>query len=201
MSAQVLIKSTEARAAYLAVRLVSVAEVLRLVPAGSEESGVDREHVDAALTAFARAGVGRTSSSLREQFTPEALAAVLEDVLAAVEASPMPDREWAPMSDVLGDELLASLVGVSISSAHRYRSGERVTPDVVAARVHVVALIVSDLAGSYNGFGIRRWFARSRVALAGRSPADILTGGWSPDDEDVQAVRDLAASLLGASAA
>jgi hypothetical protein len=106
--------------------------------------------------------------------------------------------EWGPLGEVLADDL-AALVGVSASSLARYRTGERATPDEVAARLHVLTLIVSDLSGSYNDFGIRRWFKRSRQALGGRAPGEILSGDWDPQSEDVVAVRQLASSLLGAS--
>lgn len=90
------------------------------------------------------------------------------------------------------------MVGISTSSLTRYRAGERATPDLVAARLHVVAMIVSDLIGSYNDFGIRRWFQRPRKALDGKSPKEVLSRGWTPEDRDVRRVRDLARMLLGA---
>ena len=49
--------------------------------------------------------------------------------------------------------------------------GDRETPDIVAARVHVLALVVGDLAGAYNDLGIRRWFHRKRTVLHGDTPA------------------------------
>jgi hypothetical protein len=60
--------------------------------------------------------------------------------------------------------------------------------------------LVSDLAGSYNEFGIRRWFGRPRSQLGGRSPSVVLKRGWSPDDDDIRRVRGLAAALVGAGA-
>jgi hypothetical protein len=67
------------------------------------------------------------------------LASVLRDLLASIEGSPMPQTEWAPITQLLGEELVARLVGVSVSSVHRYRHGDRATPDDVAARLHTVA--------------------------------------------------------------
>jgi hypothetical protein len=124
----------------------------------------------------------------------------LQEVLAAFEDSPVPQHEWVPLTSLLGDEALARLVGTSVSSVHRYRNGSRPTPDDVAARLHTVAMIVSDLAGSYNDFGIRRWFQRRRSALGDSTAAEILAGNWSPDDEPVQEVRSLAQALLGSPA-
>lgn len=112
----------------------------------------------------------------------------------------MPEHEWGPLAELLGDDLLAKLVGVSVSSVHRYRNRERLTPDEVAARLHAVALITADLAGSYNELGIRRWFHRTRSALGGVAPAEVLSGAWDPDEERVRSVRALAGALLGSPA-
>lgn len=199
MTSSTLIDDSQAEAAHLAVRLVAVTQILRLTPDGGEP--VDRAQIRASLAQLARLGVGRKAPSLAGHFTPKTLALLLREVLAAVEASPMPDREWVPMSELLGDDLLAALVGVSTTSLHRYRGGDRTTPDRVAARLHAILLIVADLAGSYNDFGIRRWFGRSRSALGGQAPAEILTGDWSPEDSPVRSVRELARALLGASVA
>jgi uncharacterized protein (DUF2384 family) len=133
----------------------------------------------------------------RRHLTAKNLAGMLRDSLTSLETSPLPQLEWTPMSALLGDELLSSLVAVSPTSLHRYRSGERPTPDRVAARLHFVALVVADLAGSYNDFGVRRWFERPRVALGDKTPKSILTDDWSPEDEAVVPVRELARALLG----
>ena len=135
-----------------------------------------------------------------EAITTEDAEALLQMVIAALEASPVPKFEWPAVSRVLDDEQLASLLGISESSLRRYASGERATPDAVAARLHHVALIVGDLAGAYNDVGIRRWFDRRRTALDDRAPASLLKGAWNPDDAGPQAVRALARSLVTFSA-
>ena len=122
--------------------------------------------------------------------------ALLRLVIAALDASPVARHEWPVVSRVLEVEQLASLLGISVTSLRRYASGERETPDHVAARLHHVALIVGDLAGAYNDVGIRRWFDRKRSALNGKAPANLLSGEWNPDDEAPQRVRDLARSLV-----
>jgi len=122
--------------------------------------------------------------------------ALLRTVIAALEASPVATHEWPSVSRVLDAEQLASLLGISVTSLRRYASGERETPDDIAARLHHLALIVGDLAGAYNDVGIRRWFERKRSALNGKSPAALLTGAWNPDDTAPQKVRGLAQSLV-----
>ena len=131
-----------------------------------------------------------------EALTPEELESVLRLVVAALEASPVPDREWPALLRVIEGDQLAALLGISASSLRRYAAGERTTPDIVAARLHHLALIVGDLAGAYNDVGIRRWFERKRTALDGRAPSALLSGDWDPDDEAPQQVRALARALV-----
>lgn len=189
-----------ARAAFLAVRLVSLAQLLRLVSRSNEPVVRDSE-VTSALDAFAREGIGRQAASLEEHVSLEQSLHMLGEVLDAIEESPMPSREWAPILDLLGEDLLSQLLGVSASSIHRYRNGDRTTPDHVAGRLHLITLVVADLTGSYNDFGIRRWFNRKRSALSGSSPLEVLTGDWEIGDASAQQVRSLATTLLAPFAA
>ena len=106
--------------------------------------------------------------------------------------------EWRALRETLGDSLLAALVGISDASLRRYASGQRETPQKVAERLHWLALVVGDLAGSYNAFGIRRWFERPRQQLAGRSPRAELGADWSVDDASAAQVKSLAQALVGA---
>lgn len=184
-----------ARALTGMIRVVSLAETIRAVPR-VDDIGTGLPSFIAAAKALALLGLGRRAPELSEQSTIAEVIRAAETVLDAWEQSPIPEAEWVPISDLFGDDL-ASLLSISPSSLIRYRSGERSTPDAVAARLHLITTIVADLSGSYNDFGIRRWFHRSRTALDGRAPDDILTGDWEPDDPDVVRVRDLAHSLLG----
>ena len=125
---------------------------------------------------------------------------LLRLVIAALDASPVPQYEWPVLTRVMDAEPLASLLGISVTSLRRYASSERETPDAVAVRLHHLALIVGDLAGAYNEVGIRRWFDRTRTALDGKSPGAVLAGEWNPDDAAPRKVRDLARSLVTLSA-
>src|SRR4051794_5017981 len=118
---------------------------------------------------------------------------------AMPENVPVPGAAWLDLERVLGAELLAGLVGVSASSLRRYATGSRPTPNAVAARLHFLALVVGDLAGSYHDIGIRGWLGRSRTQLGGQSPAALLHGAWDPADDGPARVRQLAGTLLGAS--
>jgi transcriptional regulator with XRE-family HTH domain len=191
-------------AASEAVRFLSVAEQLGLFPDGLESiETLDLGIVRAVLKEAAAAGVGRQALAEAESGDGKDVSAwvdVLVRANAALAESPIPDRTWPVLADHLGIDLLARLVGIARASARRYLTGERATPDAVAARLHWIALIVGDLAGSYNEFGIRRWFVRPRSQLDGKAPADVLAGEWSPDDAGPRTVRVLATSLVDAGA-
>lgn len=183
-----------------AFRLISVAEMLRMIPR-TEHGGADRERGLAAVVAFHEHGVGRAAaehvSNLRDAGNiPEMKPGFWERTMESIESSPMPEQEWEPLLELLGDEILGKLTGVSDSSMRRYRIGERKTPDEVAVRLHFTALIVADLLGSYNAFGVRRWFGRPRAQLHGAAPLETLEPDWTPEDSGPQAIRELAAALL-----
>ena len=110
-------------------------------------------------------------------------------MVAALEASPVPKFEWGGLARVFAPEDLAALLHISASSLKRYQHGERATPDPIATRLHFIALVVGDLAGSYDDVGIRRWFHRKRTMLDNRTPAAILAGEWDPDDDGPMRVR------------
>ena len=110
-------------------------------------------------------GVADSGESRRKRIEDE-----VKQVLAAIEASPVPDTEWASMRELLGEELLERLLGISMASIQRYAAGSRTTPQAVAERLHLVALVAADLSGSYNEYGIRRWFERKRKSTWRESP-------------------------------
>ncbi len=188
------------------VRALAVEAWRRAEAMGLVEPGATRlESADVArlVSRIRDAGIAR-GPALRfdnvEAPSVEESESLLRLVIAALEASPVAALEWPSVSRVLELEALAALLNISVTSLRRYLSGERETPDDVAARLHHVALIVGDLAGAYNDVGIRRWFERKRSALGGRTPAALLTGDWSPEDPGPMKVRDLASSLVALSA-
>ena len=188
----------EVHATHQMTRVVAFAEILGAQLSTLEEPGDQLEQYREAVHHLATLGIGRGLDRMPAALSASNIDDLSTAVLNATEDSPVPDAEWDPLTRILGEELPA-LLGVSSSSVARYHSGDRRTPDSVAARLHGLTLIVSDLSGSYNDYGIRRWFKRPRRALEGRAPADILHGDWDPDGIDVRAVRNLAAELLGAS--
>ena len=152
---------------------------------------------------MAEAGIGQSflAELRRLPCTDTArLSSLLEKINEALDQSPAPAHEWRALHDVLGLDLLTRLLGISQSSARRYISGSRSTPDAIAGRLHFLAFVVGDLAGAYNHIGVRRWFDRRRERLNGNTPAEELGDEWSPGDEAPQRVRELARALLSSPA-
>lgn len=184
----------------LAVRVLTVAESTGLLPADRPVRTLDRallERVTRAASATAGIGRGLLAELRQAEDRPEALGAVLRRLYDALERSPTPTTEWPAMERILGADLLSSLLGISASSLRRYVKGARHTPDAVAVRLHFLALVVADLAGSYNELGVRQWFERRRVQLDGKAPAQLLRGEWSVESSGATRVRELARALIG----
>jgi hypothetical protein len=132
---------------------------------------------------------------------PKRLEGLIESLDRSLEGSSIPAREAGELVAVFGRDGLAELLGTSLVSVGRYLTGARPWPDDVAARLHWLAMVVGDLRGGYNEFGVRRWFDRPRPQLGGKSPRRILGPDWNPDGRGAERVRALAASLTGAGGA
>lgn len=194
------------KSAMAACQLLYRAEYLGLLDAELVVGSLTETRVRSLVGILASRGVAsaaalRLTAPAAFSVSDEELASLLSQVREQVADSPLPDSEWKPMREALGDELLSKLLGVSATSLRRYADGDRTTPDPVAARLHTLAMITSDLAGGYNALGMRRWFLRPRPQLDGLAPAELMAGGFDPDSERVERVRDLAAWLVGSGSA
>jgi hypothetical protein len=182
-----------------AMGLLSGPTVTRLDPAAVRQLVADLQRQG--IASSAGAGLEELMCDGGSQLSDaasQALESAIDRIGAALEASAAPRVEWPAMRQVLGDEALADLLEVSASSLRRYSAAERETPADVVNRLHWLALVVADLAGAYNDFGIRRWFERPRAQLDGVGPREFLGPGWHVDDERSQRVRQLARTLSGA---
>src|SRR5919107_4615880 len=86
-----------------------------------------------------RAGVASSAADLLNNVevpSDAELIEILQTIVAALDASPVPRYEWAGLARVFPPEDLAALLDISVSSLRRYQSRERETPDDVAARLH-----------------------------------------------------------------
>ncbi len=182
-----------------AALLMARAEAMGLVRVHDSDR-FDTELLHQVLEAMSRSGIGRSvldSDDLKR--IPRDYFEILNQSL---EASPYPEGEWGSVLDVIDVSTVAELVGIEHESIQEFASGNRTTPDAVALRLHFLALILADLLGSYNRYGIRRWFERPRKALGGVSPRQILDNGeWSPEDAGARRVALLARSLRSLGAA
>ena len=164
---------------------------------------LDESAIQGLETGMAEAGIGRSFlAELHRLPCSDAvqLSTLLEKINEALDQSPAPAQEWRTLQGVLGVDLLTCLVGISQSSARRYISGNRSTPDAIAARLHFLAFVAGDLAGAYNDIGVRRWFDRPREGLDGNTPAQVLGDEWSPEDDGPRRVRELARALASSPA-
>ena len=150
-----------------------------------------------------KAGVGQAAAVglLEGEVSSSRLLSLIDRLDDAIVESPLPSREIGELARIYGLDGAASLLGVAEVSLRRYLTGLRPTPDEVAARAHFVALVSSDLAGSYNQIGLRRWWDRPRAALDGLSPRKALGTDWNPSSEPARAVATLAESLVGSAGA
>jgi hypothetical protein len=146
------------------------------------------------------AGVGHDAAMaiLENGNRPARLATLIRRLDDALAESPLPDRELRELLRIFTADDLAALLGISSVSLRRYATGARSMPDVLAARTHELALLVSDLGGAYNEIGIRRWFDRPRAQLDGQTPRQALGPDWDPAGEATERVRALAGALAGA---
>jgi uncharacterized protein (DUF2384 family) len=187
----------------LALRLLSRAEYVSCLPAGGVRVVLDAEMIRSVGKCLAQAQMPTSRWTFLDE--PDVSVSRWREAVTAmneqIEMSPQPAGEWGPVLGTLGEDMLADLLGVSVSSVRRYSAGNRSTPQDVAERLHFVAMLLADLAGSYNDYGVRRWFTRPRAALQGRRPVDALGAGFDPDGEPAQRVQKLAASLIAAGAA
>jgi hypothetical protein len=164
---------------------------------------LDVELVREIARAAAAAGIGKEAALglLETDLTPARLSELIASLDDALVQSPLPERELRELRRTFELDQLAALLGSSQVSLRRYLAGTRDVPDNLALRAHWLALIVADLAGSYNEIGIRRWFDRPRAQLENHSPRQALGDGWLPDDAGASKVRDLAAALVGSAGA
>jgi hypothetical protein len=136
-----------------------------------------------------------TAASSRDEFVR-----YLDAALLALDESPVPQAELAKLDSTLGHELLIELLDISAASLQRYQSGERDAPDAIADRTHFLTSVIAALEGTYNDFGVRRWFERPRSVFNGRTARQVLSRRWTPSSEPARSVLAAAESLqdLGA---
>lgn len=106
-----------------------------------------------------------------------------------------PELVLGELVDTYGDDFLAQLLGVAAEEVRRIAAGERAVPSPIAARVAVIARVSDHISGSYDTTGMRRWWARPRAALGGRTPRGTLGSDWDPHGPDARAVIELARAL------
>lgn len=195
-------ESADPDAAREALEALILAEAMGLLAGDQSFERLDLAAVRRVARAASEAGIATLPAAALAgpHLAPDQLHAALHTLREALEHSPAPVQEWPALVSVFGVEDLARLVAISPPSLRRYAARSRPTPDVVAGRLHFLALVVAELKGAYNDIGVRRWFERKRTLLRGGSPAQILKGEWSPEDPGPRKVLGLARSLASSPA-
>jgi hypothetical protein len=178
-----------ARAGVLATRLAELMGIFHRPPA----TRIDRALVGSVIAAAAQVGLAEQVAA-----RPDAAEPGERTILAFLDAlrnSPRPESEIANLAAIFGYPRLGPLLVVSEPSLRRYAAGTRTVPDAVAERVHFLAQLVAVLRGSFNEFGIRRWFERPHPALDGRTPVSLMSG-FNPSAAGPQATLAAALQLL-----
>ena len=190
---------------FRAVYSVFRADMMNLLPEHVEESGeitLDPAFLRDLSERLVAAGLGRSLLSFHRnaaagKASAEETAGLVRSIWQVLDDSPYPEGEWGGVRERLDDEQLAELLDISTSSVRRYASGERKTPDEIAWRLHTLTRVIAALSGSYNDYGIRRWFARPRQQLEGRTPTEVFRHSHGEDDPELRSVVELAEALVG----
>ena len=178
-----------------AIELLIRAQTMGYLPPEAEgRIRLDVKLLDRVLENVAAAGIATRTVPLA-RMRGKKIAETVAEVIEAIDASPNPAGEWPPAREVIGDELLGRLLGISESSIRRYANGERDTPNDVAWKLHAIAKVLAFTVGSYNYRGVQMWFERPRVQLGERAPADFFASAES--ERDLDPVVDLARTLIG----
>jgi hypothetical protein len=184
------------------IEILSLLDAMGLLRIEEPIGTIDGEVLRQAVAAAAEAGIGR--DVLRRmsagRLGSRGLSSAIEQLRQALNDSPAPLHEVREQLSLFGPDGLAALAGSSPASLRRYASGLRTTPDRLAGRLHWLARVVAELRGAYNDAGVRRWFERRRTQLAGRAPAELLSGDWDPADEGPASILELARGLRGGGA-
>lgn len=193
-----------------AVPAVNRAEAMGLIDAPDTGTSLDAAIFEKLVEGVTHAGLASSLiatlyATIRRspEVDPEWLRDWFGDLSEILDDSPVPAYEWEAAKRFFDHDQLSHLLGISTASVTRYAAAERKTPQKVALRLHWLMLCVGDLLGSYNDYGVRRWFERPRTVLGSRSPEAVLRSipdGWTPDHPDVQQVRNLAHALTASSA-
>lgn len=194
--------ASDAFVSLVAAHLIARTQYVGALPSLTEGQELGRALIGSALAGLSERGVARDAHlALATARTSQDFLAILQAANEQMEHSPMPAGTWPVVLEVLGEDLLATLLDVSPASIRRYRDGQRPTPGPVAHRLHFVALLLADLAGAYNDYGVRRWFTRVRQQLDQASPLELLQGGFDPEGSEACRVKTLVDALVSAGAA
>lgn len=107
--------------------------------------------------------------------------------------TPTATDKFNKLSNIFGQGRLVRLMHTRSHLLQGFLAGEQPLGSRYAARLDFLYEVVHDLEGSYNAFGINRWFERPRVQLGRHAPNDLLLNqAWRVEHRDVRRIRKLA---------
>ncbi len=101
------------------------------------------------------------------------------------------------LDSVLGEDLLAPLLGISVAKLQKYVDDPSRIPSHVEDRLGNICAIVRNLEHCYTPERMKNFFRRNYSQLGHKRPMDILKGDWWPRDREALAVLALSANLSG----
>jgi len=166
------------------------AEVSRIGPIGTERD------CEALIAELRQEAPSLPAASMATPLPPDDWDRVWQTISALGQVD-LCRGEVEGLSQILTRKRLAHMVGVSEPDLVAFGNSEGYLGTDAEIRLHYIAGLVAMLKATYNELAVRRWFERRRDRLGGQSPAEVLSGGWAPGDEDAARVIALAkASLL-----
>ncbi len=192
----------DSRVILAAIEFILKAEAMGLVKEPVDTLNLNLDSIIDVARSVVNEGLGRriVIDPLRWQdYEANDLRLKLNALCEVLEQSPIPEKEWPKVRELLTDSLLIGMLHISEPSLRRYTQGDRQTTDPVIMKLHWLALVLGDLLGSYNEMGARNWFIRARKSFNGKTPFQMLSAkDWNPDDEEPRKIREFVKSLNGA---
>jgi len=107
------------------------------------------------------------------------------------------NQELNDLNNLLGEELLCSLLNTKAKKLEYYIENQHQIPSVVEDKLRNVSAIVRNLQGCYPPNRIRKFFENKNSKLGFKKPREIMSGDWWPRDHEVLSVLMLSADMKG----
>ena len=181
--------------AFIAIAITVKARTLGLISVEIDTLSLDTDNFSNILRAICSAGFKmEIPVDQLFEYAPEKILNLLDKLEREIETKPLPELDLKVLLNIFGLVQTSALLGVE--ELRRYLDEPSELSQASKERAHYLAMIISDLTGSYTQSGIQKWFQRKRTTLNNVAPLDLLKGNWTIADSDSIKVRQLAAALV-----